>query len=240
MQQPPEFSALKLKGKRAYDLARAGEASSWHRGSCRSTASRWSRMPGLSWSSRSTARRARTSVQLLATWAMHSVVAATCRRSSAAGSVPSRASRRSTRESLPPRRSRGRSGRSLDAVAHLPRVVIDAAGIEAVAHGQSVAAAGIAGRSHPEGKGGACSRWWIPTAAWWRWPSPIPPGNAPAEEGVSLLRRDIPARYNSGAAIVSRTTNGCLLSTWIDGKSRRRFPFSANRAPVVDAIPAAT
>ena len=42
MQMPPKFSAIKIEGERAYDLARDGEMSSWSRARSRSTGSTWS------------------------------------------------------------------------------------------------------------------------------------------------------------------------------------------------------
>ena len=239
-QQPPEFSALKLKGKRAYDLARAGRSVELaprivQINRIDVVAYAWPFLELEIDCSKGTYIRAIARDVGDALGCGGYVQALERSRIGSFTREQAIDARELTAASIG-----GTIRPLLDAVAHLPRVVIDAAGLEAVAHGQSVPLPESSRRSHPEGKGGLVRAGGSRRPLGGAGPARSPPGNAPAEEGVSLLRRDIPARYNSGAVIAPRTTNGCLLSTWIDGKSRRRFPFSANRAPVVDAIPAAT
>ena len=123
MQTPPEYSALKLKGRRAYDLARAGQTVLLARAWCRSTVID---VLGYTWpllELEIDCSKGRISVRSLVTWGKRSVVEATCRRSNALGSARSPSSRRSTRASSrrirsgPSSRPAGR-GRSPKAACH--------------------------------------------------------------------------------------------------------------------------
>ena len=77
MQQPPEYSALKIKGQRAYDLARAGRsrAAGPARGADRPYRACSVRMAASGARDR-LFERERTSARLRATWARRSAAAA--------------------------------------------------------------------------------------------------------------------------------------------------------------------
>ncbi len=76
-QQPPQYSALKINGQRAYDLARFPP---WRRGRFGSIASSSFDLHGRYWSSRSTVAPAHTSDRSRATLAMRLVAVATWKR----------------------------------------------------------------------------------------------------------------------------------------------------------------
>lgn len=95
MQVPPRFSAVKVQGERAYDLARAGAEVELARGRPRSTGSNWWRAPmptrPCSWSK---AARAYTCGASRATSPARSARSAMSRRCAGVGSARSRRRRR--------------------------------------------------------------------------------------------------------------------------------------------------
>ncbi len=170
MQTPPDYSAVKIKGRRAYELARAGHTVdiaprlvqidrievidySWPRLELEIDCSKGTYI-------RSIARDLGEALGcggLVETLDRTRIGAFTKERAT----DPRDLSRENIAAVIRP---------PLEAAAHLRRLVIDDDQIEAIKRGQTIA---IPDHIGPEDEGGLCWPWWMETRGWSPWPSRI-------------------------------------------------------------------